>query len=131
MQTRHSLVASALLVAGRLMLRAPAQHPSSITVRCMRRENPGVAAAAAGAASGLMPRALSQDTPPRGARRITWQCKAVTSGAARVAEETNARHAAKDCWAGVSKLAVQSTLRAPAQDPPSITSVGCPVVQGA
>ena len=47
-------------------------------------ENPGVVADAAGVASGLMPRALSQDTPPRGARRLTLQGKVVTSGAARL-----------------------------------------------
>jgi len=101
---RHSFVTSGLLVAIRLILRAPAQHPLSITVRCVRRVNPGVAADAAGVASGLMSRALSQGTPHRGARRITWQGKAVTSGAARVAEEANTRHAAKECWAGVSRL---------------------------
>ena len=59
------------LVAGRLMLRAPAQDPPSITARRMRREKPYEAAAAAGAASGLMLRVLAQDTPPSGARRIT------------------------------------------------------------
>ena len=62
--------------------------------------NPGVAADAAGVASGLMPRALSQDTPPLGARRLTWQGKAVTAGAARVAEKANAKHAAKDMLGG-------------------------------